>query len=180
VFSHRFRSLVLLGFIISCLSGCDTPPEYTINDPSDPNTAWRTMTPLSYAQAMANGHCPISLPKEARNIQFVDFYAGYGGLREFVRFEAPVQVCTAHAVTVINQFNSWSASLRVNTTAYPIDLLEAKEQTREAREFEPTSRAHWFDSDTIKNGRRWGSNSSHLPLIYVDLDRGIFYYTCTD
>ena len=73
------RAFMTFGLACLMLAGCEeksSPVKYTVNDPKDANTTWRTDKPLSYQEAKANGHCPISLPPEAKNIQFVDFYVG--------------------------------------------------------------------------------------------------------
>ena len=167
------------------LAGCEersSPVKYTVNDPKDANTTWRADKPLSYQEAKANGHCPISLPLEARNIQFVDFYAGYGGFAQYVRFEAPAAVCREHARLVLNEHNSkvTMKSLRVREVSEPMSEERAQAFAQLAKHGEEASRADWFNSDAIQKGEAWGDLGSSKPAILIDLERGVFYYICTD
>ena len=41
-------------------------------------------------------------------------------------------------------------------------------------------RASWFDPDKITRGIYAGDSSSHKPEIWIDLDRGIFYFREND
>jgi hypothetical protein len=178
------RAFVTFG--LACLLvGCEeksAPVKYTVNDPKDANTTWRTDKPLSYQEAKANGHCPISLPPEAKNIQFVDFYAGYGGFARYVRFEAPAEVCSEHARLILNEHNSKVTmdSLRVRVVSEPLSEERARAFAESAKQGEEVSRAAWFDSDAIRKGEAWGDFGSHMPAILIDLERGVFYYRCTD
>lgn len=181
----RSRAIVPFGLACLILAGCEeksSPPRYTVNDPKDANTTWRTSSALSYQEAIANGRCPISLPKDAKNIQFVDFYAGFGGFARYVRFEAPAEVCREHARVVLNEHNSkvTTESLRVRVVSEPLSLDRAQATARSAKSGEVVSQASWFDSDAIQKGEACGDGHSHTPEIFVDLERGVFYYRCTD
>lgn len=179
------RAFVTLGLTCLMLVGCEeksSPVKYTVNDPKDANTTWRTDKPLSYQEAKANGHCPISLPPEAKNIQFVDFYAGYGGFARYVRFEAPATVCREHARLLLNEHNSkvTMESLRVRVVSEPMSEERAQAFAQIAKHGEEVSQAAWFDSDAIRKGEAWGDLGSHMPAILIDLERGVFYYRCAD
>lgn len=181
------RSPVVIALAVACsiVSGCDrtpSPPRQTLNDPKDSNTAWRTGTPLSYQDAIKNGHCPIALPSEARNIQFVDFYAGFGGFSQHVRFEAPVETCREHAKRVLNAYNSKVTAnfQRVRTSPAPLIPEHVQSVARSARSGQVVSRAAWFDIDEIQTGEAWGDDSGRGPVVFVDTERGIFYFRCTD
>lgn len=152
-------------------------PKFTVNDPTDANTTWRTGKPLSYQEAIQNGHCPIPLPKEAKHIEFVDFYAGFGGFSQYVRFEAPIRICKEHA-----QQNSKlnAESPLVQVTSLRLDPGRAQSVAQTAKTGEIVSQAPWFDSDAIQNGEAWGRGDSHTPEIFIDLDRGVFYHHCSD
>ena len=176
-----------MTFGLACLmlAGCEeksSPVKYTVNDPKDANTTWRTDKPLSYQEAKANGHCPISLPPEAKNIQFVDFYVGYGGFIQYVRFDAPVSVCREHARLLLNEHNSkvTMESLRVGVVSEPLSEERAQAFAQIAKQGEKESQSDWFDSDAIRKGERWGDLGSHKPAVLIDLERGVFYYRCTD
>ncbi len=173
-----------MGLAALILAGCEVKhgPKYTVNDPKDPNTTWRVDQPLDYQAAMRNGHCPISLPPEARNIQFVDFYAGWGGFSKCVRFEAPVEVCRERARAVIADHNSKHAreADKLPTTPSPLAGTLGESLRRNASLGEPVSQAPWFDSNAIQRGEVWGEDRSRAPIMLIDLDRGVFYYQIAD
>ena len=176
---------VIFGLACLMLVGCEeksSPDKYTVNDPKDANTTWRTDKPLSFQEAKANGHCPISLPPEAKNIQFVDFYAGYGGFSRYIRFEGPASVCREHARLLLNEHNSkiTMESLRVRLVSEPLSEPRAQIFARSAKQGEEVSQAAWFDTDAIRTGEVWGDLVSHTPAILIDLERGVFYYRCAD
>ncbi len=180
----RLTMVIIAGFLLA-LAGCSKPSKikYTVNDPKDPNTTWKTERPLTYAEAISFGHCPIALPGAATNIQYIDFYAGYGGFSQFVRFEAPVGICGEHAKKVLEACNRSQAgtNLLVLVSASAFDKSTAKSLARWARErVEPEARAPWFDADEINHGEIFGENGSHKPIILVDTDRGVFYYSLSD
>ena len=167
----------------ACTRQMEQPVVHTINDPTDANTVWRADTPLSHAEAVANGKCPIPLPSEASRIQYVDFYE-YGFMR-YVRFEASVEVCRSHAAELMKAFNrQMQAShneLRVHVQSQPFDRASAKSAARIVREeIAEVARAAWFDPDTIVHGEAWGRRESHTPWVVIDTDRGVFYYLQTD
>ena len=56
----------------------------------------------------------------------------------------------------------------------------AQDTAHFAKTGEAVSQASWFDSDTIQRGEAWGQGGSHSPLIFVDLERGVFYDLCGD
>lgn len=181
---RRLQTFILVGALV--LAGCGGPPPkiaYTVNDPKDPNTTWRTERPLTYAEAISAGKCPISLPEKASNIQYVDFYAGYTGFAQIVRFEAPVSVCREHARKVLETFNAYvkQESMKVSVHALAFDRSMAKSLSDEARwGMEDVARAPWFDTDAIRSGEIWGQNESHKPIILIDTDRGVFYFLLSD
>ena len=166
-----------------CTRQMEKPVVPTINDPNDANTVWRADTPLSHAEALAKGKCPIALPSEASHVQYVDFY-DYGFMH-CVCFEAPVAACRTHAATVMEAFNrQMQAShndLRVDVQARPLDRDSAASAARLVREdVAEAARAAWFTPDTIVHGEVWGRRESHTPWVVIDTDKGVFYYLKTD
>lgn len=182
------RTLIILAGGIFLLGGCDSKPPkvtYTVNDPKDPNTTWKSEKPLTYAEAISSGKCPLSLPDAATNIQYVNFYAGYTGFSTFIRFEAPVGVCRDHARKVLEAHNAGmgrtSPTLKVNVSASPFDQSMAKSLAQHAREgVEKVARAPWFDADAVRHGEIWGEHASSKPVILIDTNRGVFYYALSN
>src|SRR5262249_1505847 len=150
--------------------GKSAPVKYTVNDPKDANTTWKSEKPLTYSEAVSAGKCPLALPDTATNIQYVNFYAGFGGFSEFVRFEAPVGACRDHARKVLDARNAsmTQASLKVPIAAAPFDKSIAEALAREARQgVEEVARAPWFDADAIRSGEIWGERGSSKPIILI-------------
>jgi len=174
-------SILFVWFIL----GCDplaTDTEYTVNDPTNANSTWRSERPLAYDEVIQIGKCPIPLPKEAINIQYVDFYAGFGGFQKYVRFEAPVEICRSQAKIILSKYNS-----RKHREKIKVELVPKKTTPQDCERIayyatrgEPFSQAHWFDTDKIINGEIWGLNTSHIPSVVIDIDRGVFYYQYSD
>ena len=167
----------------ACAKHLERPVVHTINGPTDANTVWRADTPLSQAEAVANGKCPIPLPSDASHIQYVDFY-DYGFMR-CVRFEASIEVCRLHAAKVMEAFNrQMQAShndLRVAVQSRPLDRAATASMAHFVRgEVAEAARAAWFDPDKIAHGEMWGRQDSHTPLVFIDLGRGVFYCLQTD
>lgn len=162
----------------------EKPVIHTVNDPTDANTTWRSVQPLSHAEAVKAGRCPIPLPQDAAEIQYVDF-CGYGGFSRCVRFEAPVETCRAHAATVLTAFNQHLKAEHIDAGAVvspiPFNKSTAESVAGFIREQEhKAARVDWFDADSILHGEMWGDHDSHMPLILIDTDRGVFYYFISD
>ena len=119
----------------------------------------------------AQPHCLIQLPPSARDVQYATLAGGLQDGQFFIRFEAPVADCHAAAMAV---FAVWMKTEGIQD--YP-----RFEQVNHPPPYR-SSRLHteWFDVENISNGSVAGSGSSWMPRIWIDEDRGIFYYTVTD
>lgn len=120
--------------------------------------------PVSPQQAEAITGVP--LPPEASNIRV----AGYQQWIEFVqyvRFEAPVEVCLEYAAAVIP-----GAALQ------PVDEYQLERDARPLREG-VLQNFGWFDLAEAQNVIGASRRGPH-ENVYVDQDRGVFYYRVTD
>ena len=125
--------------------------------------------PLTVEQARQE-NCPIPLPDSARHVQFVYASGGLQALEILVRFEAPVDVCRGHIAIVFG----------ANQPAVlPLQLTPIK-STPAPEDHDMVGRATWFDVERIKNGTSTGPAGDWEPQIWIDEDRGIFYYKLTD
>lgn len=130
----------------------------------------QTPGPISRQSAR---HCPIPLPDKASDIQCLRYHHAQA-YRECVRFQAPVQDCIAHAKRLIP----------VEPEAFR--LPEAGDSSLEARmqrmDWFPVSLdlPRWFDVGRVTNGLRIDRPTPLGPRIWIDLDRGVFYYMVTD
>jgi hypothetical protein len=130
-----------------------------------------TSQPVSLDQAEG---CPIPLPPTARNIQFYKWWQ-FNFFREFVRFEAPVADCIKHIASVRVAWGNEFDYLRNDFE--PVHNLEKPPM--------PSCLAHergvtWFDPQNIRKGLTAGGGGSGIPTIWVDTERGVFYYELSD
>lgn len=121
--------------------------------------------PMSYAEA-TNAGFDFPLPASSHNVRF--YYHSEWIEYEFaVRFEAPVEDCKKQIPIVL----AWDDKAYNRTSSYPIiSVTNVGHQ----------SSVNWFDTDKITNGIYAGENGSHKPSIWIDQNRGIFYFMETD
>lgn len=96
--------------------------------------------------------------------------------KTYVRFEAPPQDCVNHINTVKAYWEEeWDTSLGNFQPPGPI------EEPSYDRHFysDPYSPA-WFEPNTIDEGVTAGGGGTGVPMVWVDTQRGIFYYEISD
>lgn len=138
---------------------------------SQPDYLKRFDAPLTFAQAIKESDIDFPLPPSSSKI----YYAMYGDWQAYtriVRFEAPVDDCIRHIDTVIE----WNDKMYKRTSSYPRTKIFSVER-QGAGWLEP---APWFAPETITNGLYVGESASHRPQIWIDLHRGIFYFSECD
>lgn len=120
--------------------------------------------PLTPAQAQVI--LPATLPVEARNIGAAE-YRQWIEFAQYARFEAPLPVCLGYAKLVVP-----GAALQ------PVGEFQLERDARPLRS-EVFRDFSWFDLQTASNmiGSGGGSNQ---PEVWIDQDRGVFYYRKTD
>ncbi len=155
---HALR-IVALMFVLIYLIGCS--PEYTK----------RYNEPLTYAEAQKKRDIDFPLPQSSRNIYY-GMYADWQAYTLLVRFEAPVEDCLKHIKTVLD----WHNAMHKRSSTYPSVEVTSVEDPGTGW----LAPAPWFTPETITRGVYTGESSSHAPQIWVDLDRGIFYFKVTD
>jgi hypothetical protein len=111
--------------------------------------------------------CPIPVPTEARNLQYAVW--SYGQVTQsWIRFEAPPDVCLAHAERLIQPFEEregWAVSrAAMSNDPGVICVLDPTEVD-----------LSWFDLDRSGEGRVYRVNGGRAPVIWVDTGRGHFY-----
>ena len=136
-----------------------------------PDYVKRYNKPLTYAQAIKEKDIDFPLPPSSRNIYY-GMYADWQAYTRLVRFEAPAADCLKHIDAVI----AWNDKMYKRTSSYP------RVQVTQVAPIGAgwLDRASWFDPDKITRGIYTGEGSSHKPEIWVDLDRGIFYFREND
>ncbi|MDY7011409.1 MAG: hypothetical protein SVV80_11765 [Planctomycetota bacterium] len=123
--------------------------------------------------AEANG-CPIPLPGSARNIQFYK-WRQWNLFVEYVRFEASPQECLGHMQKVLEHWRSVFSAPDYPDHEPPKDIEETPTEAL-GEQFDVT----WFDVQNIRKGKIAGGGGSGVPMIWVDTERGVFYYRLTD
>lgn len=108
----------------------------------------------------------LRLPPEAKNIRAAK-YGQWAEYAQYLRFEAPVDVCLRYASTVAP-----------GAATQPADESDLKDDARLIRP-EAFDDFSWFDLDTAQNVATAGGGPSE-PQVWVDQTRGVFYYRKTD
>jgi len=147
---------IITGLIV--LSAWDTVVPYE----------YQTEAPQSFSEACKRS--PIELPASARDVQMASRSAWMMYV-DYVRFEASSADCELHAKKMLPF-----------AEAKPFPSASDSPETL-AFEFPPTfptgrggRKLDWFDVQNITNGVRFGEGGPGEAVIYVDRDRGIFYY----
>ena len=155
---HLFKFSIVV--LLACLASCGPDYKKCFD------------TPLPYAQAIKEKDIDFPLPPSSHNINYA-MYADWQAYQRFVRFEAPVEDCIRHIDAVI----AWHNKMNKRTSSYPRAEVTSVRPCGGDKTMGPTP---WFDVDRIKRGLYMGEDSSHTPQIWVDRDRGVFYYYETD
>ena len=137
-----------------------------------PDIKTRFDTPISYAQAIKEDDIDFPLPAASHNINYA-MYGDWQAYQRFVRFEAPVEDCIRHIDVVL----AWNDKMYKRISSYPRIEVASVEPHRGDSMMGPVP---WFDVDKIRHGIYVGKASSHTPEIWVDRDRGVFYFYETD
>jgi len=129
--------------------------------------AWDLLLPHSYepsafvAPITAQDYTDVPLPPEARNIRVAE-YRHWIQFEQYVRFEAPPEVCLKYAASILPGY-----------TLQPVDEYELK-----TSRFPLTKGAFrdftWFDLATAQNVVAAGGGSDK-PSVWIDQTRGVFY-----
>lgn len=129
-----------------------------------------TTRPLSRSELTAS-LLPVPIPPEASDIQFAE-YREWQAYEMYVRFRAPTDVCGAYAKALIDNQNAKPQTKRIS---------EFRTMTTAPAKVSSTELSiDWFTPDTIKTGSEAGDDGSWNPRIWIDSERGIFYYRLTD
>jgi hypothetical protein len=139
--------------------------------PNQPAHSKRYDKPLTYSQATKEKDITFPFPESAHNIYY-GIYGEWQAYTMIVRFDAPVQDCLKHIDTVL----AWDDKTYGRTSSYPRVTVTNVERV-DAGFLTPTS---WFTPDKITHGVHVGKGGGHVPQIWVDSDRGTFYFRETD
>jgi len=158
---HRASQLVLVVLGLA-LTGCH---------PGQPSHGKRYDKPMTYEEASKEKDIAFPLPRSAHNIYY-GIYGEWQAYTMIARFDAPTQDCLKHIDAVL----AWDDKTYNRTSSYPRVTVTNVEPV-DAGFLTPTS---WFTPDKIAHGVHVGEGGSHVPQIWVDLDKGTFYFRETD
>lgn len=127
--------------------------------------------PLSYDQALKAKDIDFPLPSSCSNVCYA-MYADWQAYTRMVRFEAPVTDCVAHIDVALK----WDDRMYHRTNSY----TRTRVQRVPAVSAGWLKSAKWFDPDKITDGIYVGPSGSHVPEIWVDLTKGVFYFIESD
>lgn len=151
--------------------------KYQIGSDGVVDTRYTTYTtrPLRIDQMRAQVF-PVKLPAEAKDIQFAE-YGEWVAYQFYGSFSAPPDVCLAYAQAVLDDHNKSNPdrqmpglSQKLTTKSYPFGPSRT---TRALGRLETP--LPWFNPEAIKDGVEGGGGVS-TPTVWVDTERGIFYY----
>ena len=125
--------------------------------------------PVSRDKALQ--HCSLPIPSNAHDVEYASYAAGLQEGHFYVRFEAPVPDCFDTARTIF-------ANHAKETPGYVIP--EFQPVSHPEREKSSDLRIEWFDNDRISKGVTAGTGWSWEPRVWIDEERGIFYYEIND
>ena len=127
----------------------------------------RVYEPAAFATVdHASKGCRVPLPPEATNIRVAGWSAGVAH-EDYLRFEAPVDVCLKHAAILVPGFK---------LVAVPADRLAADARPPQSGIFRDLN---WFDLGAAQNVVGAGGGSQ-CPQVWVDRNRGVLYFRIAD
>jgi hypothetical protein len=121
--------------------------------------------------------CPIELPRSASNL-YVENSSGFGPTNWYyeVRFEAPVADCLATAERI----------QRISANDHGYSILPPEHIIDQANSVNPNKndsfKFHndWMNIQSIQRGFYFRPSGNLMPLMWIDSERGIFYFFSSD
>jgi hypothetical protein len=143
-------------------------------------TIYQSDQPETVEQARQRLARVLPLPDSAKKVQYALYYE-WIAVTELVRFEAPVEDCCAIAKQIVDQHNAKQPRGSWQMPGLRPIVPDGQDRDRPTRVSDmPELSAPWFAPDTIRKGLVAGANGSHTPAMWIDSERGVFYYQYTD
>jgi hypothetical protein len=132
-----------------------------------------TTRPISLHEAEAIFKFPF--PKSARKIQFA-YYHKFLAYVVFLRFEAPSADCIAAVPAIID------SGAFVDIEKLPTETQKLRPASSNLDKLQNAGPlvTPWFNPDEIRIGLETGHAKSYQPKVWIDTERGIFYYQLHD
>lgn len=135
-------------------------------------TIEQTTKPLALEEARSK--CPISLPREAKNIQYA-YYSDATVHQSFVRFEVPYEIGLSHVDEVFREH----ARRMKWTFKSPAEVALTEAPSLSVTPM-PQLHVGWFDVEKVHRGKTYGELNSWQPQVWIDVDRNVFFFCLTD
>ena len=117
--------------------------------------------------AESEDSCPIPLPNTASNVQYAVWSFGQV-TQAWIRFEAPVADCLAHAEEMVQPFR--------NRENYTVTTTRIPEDTGVLCVLDPSEvDLSWFEPSQSATGPIFRVEGGRAPVIWVDTEWGTFY-----
>ena len=157
---HRVcRTCLSLGIVLAALCSCG------------PDVLERIDKPITLAEARRKKET-FPFPESAQNI----YWGVYQNIQEYeyiVRFEAPSSDCLA-TVPNITAWYEQKHHPHISFTSVPLGPNTSLPKS------DGLYPVPWFDLRHIQRGVQFTGDSQEKPNIWIDLERGIFYFRDTD
>jgi len=132
--------------------------------------------------AKQSGTTNLFFPASASNISYAWSSVGMGGRAHIFRFSAPLADCKMFAQ---QRFDHYAKQLYDNPTNFPpaeiVPLVELPEDPRpRLKKDYGLKDLGWFDYQGMTNGLTIAQPRSHIPTIWIDVDRSVLYEYWTD
>lgn len=133
-----------------------------------------TDKPLSYSEAALRS--PIPLPASATNV-YIATYRHWIAMAQCVRFDAPVEDCMSYVSVVTNYLHK-----ELNIVPHvEFVAIGGSNYTERGRPFDFKKKLAWFNVEAIESGvRTFKLNRSWQPQMWIDTNKGRFYYHIAD
>ncbi len=145
------------------------------------------MTELIHASsaqdyAQQTGTTNLFFPASASNISYAWSSVGMGGRAHILKFNASIEDCKTFAR---QRFNHYAKQLYDNPTNFPaaeiVPLVGLPEDPRpRLRKDYGLKKLEWFDYQNMTNGLTLSQPISHIPTVWIDIDRSALYEYWTD
>ena len=138
-------------------------------------TIHRNDVPMSRDEALKKG-IRFPFPSTAQNIQIAQYSFGFA-YELLVRFEAPVSVCEQHVAEVLKWHEkNWHGKGMPKQEVLSTEKVDHVDYI-ENFTLKPTP---WFAPGTLKRGLHVGKPGCSVPEMWIDQEKGIFYFRETD
>ncbi len=127
---------------------------------------------------------PFKVPKTAKFVRCSEF-AYWIAYDLQVKFSAPYEDCIKAAEDILAEHRKKAEVhqpdyVRIEIRDRRYLTPKSEDATRYVADDSSQGNKWWFHPSTIKNGLYLGERGAYTPQIWIDKDRGLFYYRETD